>query len=213
MTRRLTCSGVSDHPETIKIEYCELCLHFSCQVRDCSATKIPSRSFMGQHSRSTGNLIRGNVLILWSDAFVVYKNPSWKRRQIKMLFLVLGVKWWQQGRNACTVTSKKLGRSSEIVNNIWILKIVPGDPRHEVDRYNGHHLIYVENLNPDTNLKSVLELKVTKMDREIWNKNIAASASAGTWKKLNFKKIENYRCLCTKFLSLNLPYDIPCQCT
>ena len=64
MTSRLSGSGLSDCPSSpvrAKVECCESHDLFSCQVTDCSATRIPSSSLMGRHPWPTGSLVGGGV--------------------------------------------------------------------------------------------------------------------------------------------------------
>ena len=67
MTVQLIRSGLSNQPSSpvrTKVECCKSCDFFGCQVMDCSATRIPSSSIMGQHPQSTVSLNGGGGLIL-----------------------------------------------------------------------------------------------------------------------------------------------------
>ena len=60
MTSRLIGSGLSDHLSSsvrAKVECCKSSDLFSCQVKDCSATRILYSSIMGRHPQPTGSLI------------------------------------------------------------------------------------------------------------------------------------------------------------
>ena len=60
MTSQLIGSGLSDHPSSpvrTKVECCKSHDLFGCQIKDCSATRIPSLSITGRHPRPTGSLM------------------------------------------------------------------------------------------------------------------------------------------------------------
>ena len=60
MTSRLIRSGLSDRPSNpvrAKVECCKSHDLFGCQIKDCSATRIPSLSITGRHPRPTGSFI------------------------------------------------------------------------------------------------------------------------------------------------------------
>ena len=79
MSSRLIGSGLSDclsSPVRAKVECCKSCDLFSCRVKDCTATRIPSSSIMGCHSRSTGSLVGGWGLLLCRGAVSVFYSLS-----------------------------------------------------------------------------------------------------------------------------------------
>ena len=64
MTSQLIGLGLSDHPSSLvraKVECCKSHDLFGCQIKDCSATRIPSLSITGHHSQPTGSLIEGGL--------------------------------------------------------------------------------------------------------------------------------------------------------
>ena len=70
MTSRLIGLGLSDYPSSpvrVEVEGCKSHDLFGCQVKDCSATRIPSSSIMDHHPQSTGSL---------RDAVSVFYSPS-----------------------------------------------------------------------------------------------------------------------------------------
>ena len=78
MTSRLIGSGLFDCPSCpvrAKVKCCKSHDLFGCQIKDCSATRIPSLRIMGRHPWPTGSLI-GRSLPLCRGAVGVFYSPS-----------------------------------------------------------------------------------------------------------------------------------------
>ena len=62
MTSQLIESDLSNHPSSpvrARVKCCKSRDIFGCQIKDCSATRIPSLSIMGRHPQPTDSLIGG----------------------------------------------------------------------------------------------------------------------------------------------------------
>ena len=79
MTSRMIRSSLSDRPfspVSAKEECCESHDLFSCQVTDCSATRILSSSITGRHPQPTGSFVVLFFLPLCRGAVSVFYSPS-----------------------------------------------------------------------------------------------------------------------------------------
>ena len=71
-------------PVRAKVECCKSSDLFSCQVKDCSATRIISSSIMACHPWPTVSFV-GEVSPLCRGAVGVFYNPSWQCRPYQVL--------------------------------------------------------------------------------------------------------------------------------
>ena len=79
MTSQMIGSGLSDSPYSpvrAKVKCCKSHDHFGCQIKDCSATRIPSLSITGRHPWPTGSLMGGGGLPLCRGAVSIFYSSS-----------------------------------------------------------------------------------------------------------------------------------------
>ena len=78
MTSWLIGSGLSNHqssPIRAKVKCCKSHDLFGCQVKDCSATRIPSLSITGHHPGLTSSLIEGVLTPLqWCSRRILHPH-------------------------------------------------------------------------------------------------------------------------------------------
>ena len=77
MTSQLIESGLSNRPYSLvgaKEECCKSHDLFSCQVMDCSATRIPSSSVTGHHPQPTGSLVGVGWVYPSAEVQLVYST-------------------------------------------------------------------------------------------------------------------------------------------
>ena len=92
MTSRLIGSGLSNRPSSpvrAKVKCCKSHDLFGCQIKDCSAIRIPSLSITGRHPWPTGSFIGFFFLPLCRGAVGVFYSPIQGIKMLK-IFLVTG---------------------------------------------------------------------------------------------------------------------------